>query len=377
MGRRSNGEGSIYQRKDGRWVAAVVLPEGRRRAYYGRTRQEAHTKLLKAQRSLLEGLPLPLERVTTGQWLEAWLKQRAAPKVRPRTFGQYQEIVRLHIIPALGRIRLVQLRPQEVERMMAHGIAAGQSPRSVNHWRAVLRTALNAGMREGVVSRNVASLADPQPMPAYSVEPLTVPLARRLLVAFQGDRLEALFTVGLALGLRRSEALGLVWEHVDLEGGTLSVQRTLQRVNGGFRFMEPKNERSRRTIRLPGPIVRVLREHRARQCQERLLAGAAWRGGQWGNLVFSDEVGEPLHGSLVTRRFQRLLALSGLPPMRYHDLRHGAASLMAALGVPVRVAMDILGHAQISTTMNIYAHIPDEVQGEAVDRVAAALWPEG
>ena len=186
------------------------------------------------------------------------------------------------------------------------------------------------------------------------VMPLTPDAARRILEAVKGDRLEALFTVALALGLRQSETLGLRWSDVNVDAGTMSIQRTLQRVNRAFTFFPPKTTRSRRTIAMPSPVAAALHQYMKRQLEERMLLGKAGVGDTWGALVFTDQVGRPLTGFHVSRRFRKLLQLAGLPPMRYHDLRHGAASLMAAQGISPRVAMEILGHAQISTTMNIY-----------------------
>jgi len=378
MTRRGNAEGSIYHRADGRWEARASLgcADGRRqrRAFYGRTRQEVARKLQAAQRALADGLPLPGERRMVGDFLEVWLKDSVALKVRPRTLQRYQEIVRLHLVPALGRVRLAKLTPAHVERMMNEALAAGQSPQSAAHHRAVLRTALNVAMRWGLVGRNVASLASPPRVPEREVRPLSRADARALLEAVKGDRLKALFTVALAVGLRQGEALGLRWQDVDLDGAALSVQRSLQRVGGQWLFLEPKTPRSRRTVPLPAPVVAALREHRARQLQERLRLGPAWEGETWGDLVFADEAGGPLSGFHVRRRFYMLLAMAGLPPMRYHDLRHGAASLMAAQGVPMRTAMEMLGHSQISTTANIYAHVAPELTRDAADRMEAALW---
>jgi integrase len=377
MSRRGNSEGSIYQRGDGRWCAVVHIGyEGghrRRRAFYGKTRQEAIYKLQAARRSLADSLPLPSQRRTVGDFLETWL-DNAAMKVRPRTLQRYREIVRLQLIPSLGRIPLVKLTPEHVDQMMKAALATGASPCTVSHQRAVLRTALNVAMRRGLLGRNVASLTDPPRVPQREVRPLSRADARVLLEAARGDRLEALFTVALAVGLRQGEALGLRWPDVDLDAGTLTIQRSLQRVGGEWLFLEPKTARSRRTLPLPGPVVAALREHRARQLQERLRIGPAWEGERWGDLVFTDEAGGPLSGFHVRRRFYALLAVAGLPPMRYHDLRHGAASLMAAQGVPIRTAMEILGHSQISTTANIYAHVAPELTREAADRMAAALW---
>jgi len=376
--KRGNSEGSIYRRKDGRWAASVDLGQAggrrRRRSFYGATRQEVARKLQAAQRALADGLPLPGQRQTVGDFLEVWLKDSVARKVRPRTLQRYQEIIRLHLVPRLGRIPLAKLTPAHVERMMNDALAQGASPRSACHHRAVLRTALNVAMRWGLLGRNVASLAGPPRVPEREIRALSKGDARALLEAVRGDRLEALFTVALALGLRQGEALGLRWPDVDLDAGTVTIQRSLQRVGGEWLFPEPKTTRSRRTVPLPGPVTAALREHRARQHQERLRLGPAWQGQTWGDLVFADEAGGPLAGFHVSRRFKTLLAVAGLPEMRYHDLRHGAASLMAAQGVPARVAMEILGHSQISTTMNIYAHVAPELGRDAADRIGAALW---
>lgn len=374
MAKRGNNEGSIFKRKDGRWAASVTMPDGARRSFYGKTRQDAAQKLLKAQRAIADGLPLAGERLTIGQFLETWLQDSVGRKVRPHTLRSYRQVVRLHLVPTVGQVRLARLTPAHVEKMMNEGLAGGQSPRSVAYHRAVLRNALNVAMRHGLVVRNVASLAEPPHIPEREFHALTTTTAKALLDAVKGDRLEALFTVALACGLRQSEALGLRWSDVDLDEATLDVLRTLQRIDRAYRFLEPKTTHSRRTIALPSPVVASLREHRGRQIEERLRTGAAWQGEQWEGLVFADEVGSPLSGFHVTRRFRALLKMAGLPPMRYHDLRHGSATLMAAQGVPARVAMEMLGHAQISTTMNIYTHIAPELQREAAERMGTTLW---
>ena len=345
-----------------------------RKSVYGRSRSEAAENLRQAQRTLADGGMLSADRQTVATLLETWLKDSAAQKVRPKTLQRYEEIVRLHLVPALGSIKLTKLNPVHVEHMMNEALARGASPRSLTQWRAVLRRALNIAMRWGWVNRNAASLADPPRTEDYSVRPLTTADAQALLAAVKGDRLEALFQVGLALGLRQGETLGLTWKDIDPDAGTLSVQRTLHRVRGEWMFSEPKTAKSRRTIPLPAPVALALREHRGRQLVERLRAGPAWEGEEWGDLAFPDELGRPLSGFHVLRRFRSLLELAGLPPMRYHDLRHGAASLMAAQGVPARVAMELLGHSQIATTMNVYTHVTPHDQREASARVSEAIW---
>ena len=375
MARRGNSEGSIVKRNDGRWMARMTLPDGKRKAYYGQTRHEASQKLQEAQRMIADGLPLSGERQSIGAFLESWLRDGAAKRVRPKTLGRYEEVVRLHIEPEIGRIPLARLTPQHVEKMMSRVTAKGSSPRTVEHCRAVLRNALHYAMRHSLIGRNVAALAESPPVPEREITPLTADAAKRVLLATRGDRLEALFTVALACGLRQSETLGLRWSDVNIDEATMSIQRTLQRVDGVFTFFPPKTARSRRTIAMPVPVASALRQHMARQIEERMLLGAAWEGDAWGGLVFTDEAGRPMTSFHVSRRFRKLLRLAELPTMRYHDLRHGAASLMAAQGVPARVAMEILGHSQISTTLNIYTHIAPELQKDAADRLSSALWP--
>ena len=374
--RRGTGEGTVYKRKDGRWEAAVSLGNGRRKSVYGHTQREVQEKKTALLNSLRQGLPLPGERLTVGEFLEAWLREHAQHTVRPATLRSYRAKVQNYLIPALGRISLVKLTPRHVEKMMTEQIQAGVPPRSVAHNRAVLRNALSTGLRWSVVGRNVAALATPPSVPEREYHALNLSEAQALLAAVEGDRLEAVFSVALGLGLRQSEALGLRWEDADLDAGSLRIQRTLQRVDGAYQFFDPKTPRSRRTIPLPAPIVRALRNHRTHHLEERLRAGPAWQGAAWGELIFTTEAGEPLPSFLVTRRFRALLKAAGLPELRYHDLRHGAASLMAAQGVAARVVMEVLGHSQISTTLETYTHITEATARDAVDPVATALWGE-
>ena len=327
-----------------------------------------------AQTALAHGLPVTGGRQQTGALLDAWLNDNATHKVRPRTLRGYEQIVRNHLKPAIGRVPLAKLTPQHVERMMNDGLAAGRSPQSVCHDRAVLRRALNVGMRWGLVVRNVASLTDAPRVPEREVRALTSTDARRILAAVRGCRLEGLFTVALAAGLRQSEALGARWADVDLNTGIFHVRRVLQRYGGGFHFDEPKTRRSRRTIKLPSPVVTALREHRVRQLQERLRAGSVWEGDAWGDLIFASEFGGPLHGTTVGKQFRQIVSKAGYPDLKYHHLRHGAASLMAAQGVPARLAMETLGHSQISTTMQIYTHIAADAQDLVAEKMEQAIW---
>lgn len=370
MGKRGNSEGSIRKRTDGRWEGRITLPDGKRRSHYADTRQDAAKWLAAAIRDRDNGIASVPAKESLAHFLERWLEDVAKPSVRPSTFDSYYDLLRIHLIPELGRHRLAQLTPQHVQEMMGRKLAAGLSPRRVQYMRAVLRRALNQALRWGLVARNVATLVDAPRVIYPKVRPLTPQEARALLDAANGDRLEALYSVALAVGLRQGEALGLRWRDVDLDTGILRVSFALQRIDGQFQFVEPKTEASRRTIRLPQVAVAALRAHRVRQLEEQLKAGPKW---QDRGLVFTTSVGAPLDGSSVTHRFQAMLERSGLPHMRFHDLRHACASLLLAQGVPMRMIMEILGHSQISLTMNLYSHVLPSMSEDAAGRMDAVL----
>ncbi len=367
--RRGHGEGSIYKRADGRWEGRLSLPGGRRKAYYGKTRGEVARKLTAALKTTQDGLPLIGERQTTRQYLERWLES-VKPSLRPSTHKSYCDIARCHLIPALGHIPLAKLGPQHIQQMLAAKRQTGLSPRRVQYIRAVLRRALGQALRWGLVARNVATLVDPPRQERYEIKPLSPDQVATLLEAARGDRHAALYTLAIATGLRQGELLALRWTDLDEGRQSLTVGATLQKVDREFRLLEPKTARSRRAIDLPAIAVAALRQHRASQLEERLRLGAAWQ--DWG-LVFATEQGTPLDASSITHRFQKLLNRAGLPRIRFHDLRHTCASLLLAQGVPPRMIMEVLGHSQISLTMNTYAHILPALRQQAAEAMDAAL----
>ena len=279
MARRGRGEGGITKRRDGRWMGQADLGwqdgKRRRKSLYGRTKSEVQAKLRETLHRKAHGMPPVPEQETVGTFLRRWLDIKKEG-VRQRTWARYEQIVRAHLLPNLDRIRLAQLTPQDVAECLRRVKVSG-SAYMARGARDVLRTALNQALRWELVSRNVAVLTDPPRHRTREITPLTPGQAGTLLAAVAGHRLEALITVALGLGLRQGEALGLRWEEdVDLEAGKLSVQQTLVRAGREPRFEEPKTDRSRRTITMPGVVAAALRRHRTRQLEEQLAAGPEW-----------------------------------------------------------------------------------------------------
>ena len=375
MGKRGHGEGSIYRREsDGKWVGAVNLGfvdgKRRRKIVYGDTRRAVAEQIKAILHDQQRGLPVKTARQTVGAFLTRWLEDVARPTLRPRTFRSYRQTITGHLIPALGTNRLDRVTPQDVQAYLNAKRASGLSSRTVAYHRAILRKALNDALKWGDLARNVAALASPPKQEKPRRRYLTPPEARRFLDTVAGDRLEALFTVGLAMGLRQGECLGLRWADVDFEAGTVTVANQMQRVDGHLTLVPPKSEASRRTLPLPEPAVRALRNHRRRQLEDRVAAGPLWDDA---DLVFCTRQGHPLDARNVTRHFHRLRMQVDLPWLTFHGLRHGFASLLAAQGIHPRTAMELLGHSQLSLTIDVYSHVAPELAREAAMKIGAVL----
>ena len=223
--KRANGEGSVTQLANGLWQTRITLEDGRRKAFYGKTRQEAAQKLTAALRDRDRGLPTVSEKQTVGRYLVSWL-DAVQPTIRPRTHKRYAELMTLHAIPALGKTSLAKLTAQHVQTLYAAKLAAGLSPTTVRHLATVLHGALAQAERLGLVARNPASLVDPPRNAETEMHVLTPEQVQSLLRAVQGDRLEALYVVAVSTGMRQGELLALRWRDVDLTGGTLAVRAT-------------------------------------------------------------------------------------------------------------------------------------------------------
>lgn len=370
MRRRLAGEGLVRRRTDGRWEGRYRAVDGRKRSVYARTQREVIDKLRSALTLRDQGARPLDQRKTVGTFLHEWLENDVRPTRRPRTYESYEGVVRLYLAPALGRIALAKLQPQHIQAVLARveGRRGQLSSSSIRYVYTVLRIALGRAVKMGLASRNVATMIDPPARRRAERRPLTASQLRVLLDGVRGDRLAALYLTAAGTGLRQGELLGLRWCDVDLERGTLVVRHTLQR--GGRVLAEPKTERARRTLRLPGEVADGLREHRRRQLTERLAAGARW---QDLDLVFATRTGTPLHSRNVTAYLQRHLRRLGLPHQRFHDLRHAFATLLIEAGEELGTVSRVLGHADYATTADVYAHLTPAILERAAARLDEVL----
>lgn len=385
MPKRGAGEGSIFKKQvrrasgkvDTYWVGELLTGRdaaGRRKVFrvYGKSRREVAEKLAKAQLDKGAGVLAEPSRETVGEFLSRWLQDSVKHSVRPRTFESYSLNVRRHLAPEIGHLALRKLTPGHVQRFYRKKLEEGLSPRTVQYLHAILHRALEQALRWGLAPRNVADAVD-APKPARrEMQALTPEQADRFLEATRTDRLHALFALAVGCGLRQSELLGLAWSDVDLEAGRIQVQRQLQYLRRvGPVLSEPKSARGRRSIALPAFVVEALRQHRKQQLGERLALGPAWQN-EW-NLVFVTQVGTPIEATNLVRHFKGLLRRAGLPEIRFHDLRHSCASLLLAAGEHPKVVQELLGHSNISLTLDSYSHVLPTLQKQAAAKMDALL----
>jgi integrase len=282
-------------------------------------------------------------------------------------------MIRRHLLPGLGHHTLQKLSPQHLHAFYSKELKAGLSPTTVASYHKLLHLALDKAVEWNLIARNVCDLTSPPRTKRYEFLPLNAEQVQQFLTTAEGHRLEALFVLALATGMRRGELLALKWQDINFTAGTLQVRRVLAHVpakyagKGGFVEAEPKTERSRRTIVIAPFALEKLKEHRVQQAEAKRKAGSLW---QEHDLVFSTTIGTHLSSSRdFFEQFKKLLKKAKLPDVRFHDLRHSAATLLLSLEVHPKIVQEILGHSQISVTMDIYSHALPTMQHGAIGKL--------
>lgn len=381
-----NGAGSVrYDRSRKRWLATVTTGwdssgRQRRRKSYHQSEREAldwlHAERSELDAQLARGIDagkLPTFRTTT-DFLAWWLEHALPGNVSATTEQNYRDVVRLYIVPHVGKVPLKELQPAHVSAMLRSLSDAGKAPRTQQLARAVLSKAIKRAESEGLVMRNVARLADAPRQANKEGRTLTQIQARRLLTVLHHERYGAAFIMALMLGLRRGEVLALSWSDIDAERNTVSIRRSLKKVGGAWVPSATKTRTSRRTLFLPAPVIDALVKWSAVQDEERRLAGPEWSTDPLhADLVFTSAFGRPVDGSSFRRWLGAATEKAGLGRWTPHELRHSAASLMLAEGVPLKVVSEALGHSSVRVTGDVYAHVLDPARQGLADVMSRAL----
>lgn len=368
--RRGRGEGSIFYREDRKcWACTVTTGQDEngkriRKTLYAKTKPELIEKLAKHQADAINGLLADSKGKTVGQFLKEWLEVSVKPNRRPNTYTSYEVMVRVHISPRIGHVQLSKLTPARVQALYVKMEREEVSPRLRQLAHAVLHKAIQDALTWGYVARNVVDAVERPKAPKKTFSVLDEEAVTKFFAAAKNDRLYALYVVAVAIGLRQGELLALQWEDINLRSGELSVRHTLTEIRGKLTLAEPKTSKSRRRVTLPQFAKVALREHK-----ERMLAE-----GHINGYVFCDTKGGPLRKYNLTRRsFKPLLESVGLPDIRFHDLRHTAATLLLGANVNAKVVQEILGHSTIALTLDTYSHVLPHMQTEAAEKMDTIL----
>ncbi|MGI6601353.1 MAG: tyrosine-type recombinase/integrase [Dethiobacteria bacterium] len=383
--RRGHGEGSITKRKDGRWQASILVGydpktgKQKRKYFYGRTRKEVQRKLNEIIPEVQAGTYREPANITVAEWFTTWLNVYMKPSLRPTTWESYRYQVEGHIIPALGHLKLPQLQTAHIQRLYNKKLKSGRldgrkgglSPRSIKYIHTVIHSALEQAKKEGMIIINPAEATKLPKQEQKEIKYLDAAEAAIFLATAKESKHFAAFFLALNTGIRRGELLGLRWQDIDFKACQLTVNQGLVRVTGkGLIFQEPKTKLSNRVINLAPAVLQVLKEHKAKQNEIRLLAGSAYDADL--DLVFANELGEPICPRAFTRVFERVVKRAGLD-VTFHGLRHTFATIALEQGVDIKTIQETLGHHSAAFTMDVYSSVTAKMKKEAADRVGDLL----
>jgi integrase len=397
-GRNSNGRSSIYQGGDGYWHGRVTIgtkDNGKpdRRHVSAKSKAEVTKKVRNLEKLRDQGnVPKAGQRYRVHEWLTYWVENISVPpNISENTHAGYEVNVRVHLIPGVGEHWLDKLAAEHLEKLYGKMMRAGSSAGTAHYVHRTIRAALNEAKRRGHIPQNPALLAKTPKLSDDEAEPYSVAEVRRLLALVAERRNGVRWVVALALGLRQGEALGLKWEHVDLDTGLLRVRRNRLRPKyehgcGGTCGRKPgycpdrkqvradtgptKSRASRRVVGLPDPLIVLLKVHQEKQEVERCAARQLWHDEGW---VFAKPDGKPLNPGTDYHEWKALINEAGLPDRRLHDARHTAATVLAILSVPTPTAMSIMGWSSAGMAAR-YQHVLTSIRKGVADQVGGLLW---
>lgn len=363
--------GTIRQRSKGSWTIQVYAgrdPVTGRKIHIARTvrgsKKEAELSLAKLIHAVETGIDFNASKLSFAEYAERWLRSKEK-KVRPKTIQRYSDLMRLHIVPVIGNIPLLKLKPLHLEKVYEEASTRGLSAQSVLHLHRVLFTALKQAVAWQLIPRNIAEAVTPPRPERREVEPMTRREVVRVLETVVDTDLEIPTVLALGTGMRLGEVLGLRWSDVNLSKKTARIMQSVQQTTDGLVFVPPKTHRSRRSISLPTFVVHSLRKHRKEQSERRLVVGSAWHDL---DLIIERGDGLPVRTSSLSGRFADRMKRADIK-LTFHGLRHGHASLMLAAGVHLKVVSERLGHSTIGITADLYTHVAEEVHEAAANQL--------
>jgi integrase len=369
--RRSNQEGTIYQRENGTWRAQVTL-DGQRLNFRARTQRECQGWLKKTIGRIDDGMTYASTKTTLEEYMSSWLESSKA-SLRETTWSHYKSVTDRYIVPKIGRIKLIELRGDQIQTLYDHMVGEGIGIPTVIKVHTVLQSALSHAVKAGKIGSNPVQATLPPRAPSREMSVLDESQVNTLLIASKRHRLEALWHLAITTGMRQMELLGLKWTDLDWDKQTLKVERQLVRSRvKGIQFLPPKTNSGRRTLSLGSNTISALKDHHKRLQIEKQAVGESW---VENGLIFTNALGKPIDPRRLLKDFKKLLNVGGLPEIRFHDLRHTSATLMLNQGIPIMVVSRRLGHARPSITLNIYGHLIPSMDVKAAEKLDELVTP--
>ena len=357
--RRSKGEGTIYQRLDSLWVAQITLPNGKRKTKYAKTQKEVKEWLLALRNQLREGFVAEKD-IRLNSFLDLYFKDVASHNLRDKTLQSYRYIIENHIKPELGYYKLTQITPPIIQKFYSQKLQT-LSGRTVQYIHSILHKSFNQAERWYLVPRNVFDLVDPPKREHKELNVWNSTQVKHFLKTCEGNKFYPLFALAIATGMRESEILGLYWEDIDFINSKIKIQRSVQYIIGkGMIITDLKSRSSQRSVNVAKFAMDALRTQ---------FDNSENKTG----LVFITRKNTPISPRHIVRHFKALIKKANLPDIRFHDLRHTAATLMLLAGIHPKVVQEMLGHSNISITLGIYSHVLPSMQKEASQRIDELL----
>ena len=369
--KRANGEGNLRKREDGKgWEARYYDLKGKRHSVYGKSQKEVIKKLEDALDAMNSDSSLEDSDTTVSQWLNIWEKDFLG-NVKQGTADNYEMLMRVHVIPTLGEIKLTELKTPIIQRLYNKKLMEGLSPKTIKNIHGCLHKALDIAVKIDYLHKNPSSACILPRVIKPDIHPLDTPELAKFMEAIHGEEYEALITVAIFTGMRSGELLGLTWDCVDFENGLIRVAKQLlqpRKKGEVFRFGTLKNEKPRTLS--PAPFVmQVLKNHKRQQQLHRLEIGPAWNDGGFPNLVFTHEDGSHLSQPTVWKALQKVLKKAGLESHRFHDLRHTYVVNAFRAGDDVKTVQQNAGHYSAAFTLDRYAHVTATMRKESAERM--------
>lgn len=390
MAKRARGEGSIIQRKDGRWMARAVVgydvTKGKpiRKAFYGQSREEAAEKMNEALSNVRKGTYSEPEKMLYADWLDKWFNDYVKTTRRPNTVASYEHLIRNHMKPVLGHLKLREIRAGHIQRLNEKTKDNGGtlSNRTVRYLHTLVHGSLEQAFSEGLIIANPARAVKQPKRVTKEIKYFNQDEITQFLKLAKESHHYTAYLLELTTGLRVSELLALRWRDIDMKEGIVKVRRGMVRVSGsGVKFLEPKTNLGKRSIGIPVEVVEVLKFHKAKRKKIKDEAGEAWIGEmefldgepKENDLVFHNALGKPWDANSFTKHFQKLLKDTSLEGMTFHGMRHTFATMSLQEGVDVRTIQENLGHHNAGFTLNVYANTTQKMKQEATAKIGKLL----